>query len=172
VAADNIVTVHANGVADRNRGAWAASLAFGEHRRTESGAETGADLERTQLLAVVRALDYLTRPSLVQIAVASPYVFHGLATPERIPDANEDLWRHLERADRAHRLTWIWATETDPAFAEVTELAGTALAASLAGPSVGSVVREFLADRKSRVSARTPDEVRGRRFHPELGRQP
>ena len=72
MAADNIVTVHANGVADRNRGAWAASLAFGEHRRTESGAETGADLERTQLLAVVRALDYLTRPSLGNY-IATPY---------------------------------------------------------------------------------------------------
>lgn len=151
--ADNIVTIHANAVAKRTRGTWVASLAFGEHRRVEAGTETGVDLERTQLLAVVRALDCLTRPSLVRIVVSSSYVLHGIAAQERPSDTNGDLWWRLERADRVHRLTWVRAADTDPAFAEVTELAGTALVESLAGPSVGSVVREFLGNRESRVSA-------------------
>ncbi|WP_410594249.1 RNase H family protein [Amycolatopsis sp. lyj-23] len=151
----HVVRIYADGVVnhDHSACAWAVSLAYGEHRRAESGSLIGAGPDRTQLFAVVAALKCLTRPSVVRIAVNSGYVIRG-AAQEQPPDTDQALWQQLHRAAHPHRLTWTAADPADPEFAEVTTRAGE-LAHSLVGPSVGSEWRDFLADRASRLPTHT-----------------
>lgn len=159
--ADKVVKIYADAVVNLEQGcgAWAALLTFGEHRRVESNFEPEATLDRLQLLAVVQALECLTRPASARISVASPYIRQGVTAPKRTPDQNDDLWQRLAQADGTHTLSWRLAEDnaddSDSMFAEVNELATFALSkAESDRPSIGSVVEEFLADRKGRGSAR------------------
>jgi ribonuclease HI len=159
--ADKVVNIYADAVAhsDQGSGAWAALLIYGEHRRVEFNYEPKMPLDRLQLLAVVQALEFLTRPVPAIVRVASPYVREGVTASKRTPDHNDDLWERLGQADRTHMLFWEWVEENaddpDPILPEVTELAAVALRKAEADqPTVGSVVAEFLAERKGRGSAR------------------
>jgi ribonuclease HI len=152
---DSIVRVRATAVADPRRpgGAWVAELVLGTHRRVESGHEPAARLERLQLLGVVAALECLTRPTPVQVQMTGLYVWRGVTAANRPPDDNDDLWDRLATADRTHTLTWQWSQ--DP-FADLDETATHTLRnAALTLPSIGSVAAEFLAELRTRVSART-----------------
>lgn len=157
--ADKVVHIYADAVANSEQvgGAWAAVLSYGEeHRRAESGFEPQATLDRLRLLAVVKALQCLTRPVSARISVASPYIRDGVTAAKRTPDEHDDLWQRLAEATRTHTLSWAWAQEhpDDPIRAEVTELAAAALRKAENKPTIGSVVEEFLNDRKGQGSAR------------------
>jgi ribonuclease HI len=82
-------------------------------------AESAADTNRLELLAVVRGLESLDEPSRVTLVTTSRYVAHGFRFGldqwresgwqwerfgEMAPVKNSDLWRRIDRAMRFHRV--------------------------------------------------------------------
>jgi ribonuclease HI len=81
--------------------------------------EPGVALERLELLTVIRGLEELDQASNVTVVTASRYVADGFEQGLRrwrqsdrrgepfdplAADANDDLWRRLDRASRLHKL--------------------------------------------------------------------
>lgn len=85
-----------------------------------SGWETNTTNNRMELLAVVKGLLALEKPSEVYIHTDSAYVMNAFAlgwisrwkdlgwtTAERKPVLNRDLWEWLDSQVSRHRVTWV-----------------------------------------------------------------
>lgn len=175
--ADKLVVIYTCGLGDLDAGlgAWAAVLTYGEYVREIHGVEELRDVDgdltqdnRMELLAVVRALECLTRTASVQI--------WGVTAAERKPDPNDDLWLRLAEAGKQHQIEWIWVEDDvdSPNYQRAARLATEALEAAkpdlddqdededeFEGPSIDSVLEEFLADRQERGSRRTYQKYEG-----------
>jgi ribonuclease HI len=102
------------------RGGWGALLRCGPHRKELCGGEPLTTNNRMELMAVIQALEALTRPSEVVVTVDSRYVRDGVErwmanwkrngwlTKAREPVKNQDLWQRLDRALGDHRVRWHW----------------------------------------------------------------
>lgn len=103
-------------------GGWAYILkhpASGGEREG-SGAEAMTTNNRMELLAVIRGLTALTRPSLVELYSDSQYVLNGLRewmdswkkrgwkTADKKPVKNQDLWEQLDELKGRHRINFHW----------------------------------------------------------------
>ena len=101
-------------------GGWAAILRIDGHERELSGGEEQTTNNRMELLAVIRALEALKRPSTVRLHTDSRYVMDGASkwlknwkangwkTADKKPVKNEELWRALEAAMAEHKIAWKW----------------------------------------------------------------
>lgn len=104
-------------------GGWAFIMVHpATGKRTEqSGGEELTTNNRMELLAVVRGLELLTRPTHVELLTDSVYVGKGLSEwmakwkangwrrregSKWAEVKNEDLWRELDRLKAEHRLTY------------------------------------------------------------------
>jgi len=84
------------------------------------GEATPTTNNRMELMAAIRALESLTRPSAVRLYTDSSYVRGGVMgwlagwkrngwkTASKQPVKNEDLWRRLDDATRQHEIQWLW----------------------------------------------------------------
>jgi len=101
-------------------GGWGVVLRYGAHEKELFGGERRTTNNRMELTAVIRALQALTRPSVVDVHTDSQYVQKGISewiagwkargwkTADRKPVKNEDLWRELDALAAAHRVRWHW----------------------------------------------------------------
>jgi len=101
-------------------GGWGAVLRYGAVEKNLSGGETPTTNNRMELMAAIRALEALKRPSQVTLSTDSRYVMDGLTkwlkgwqrngwmTASRQPVKNADLWRELIAAAEPHRIDWVW----------------------------------------------------------------
>jgi ribonuclease HI len=101
-------------------GGWGAILRTGAHEKEISGGEPATTNNRMELMAVIRALDALKKPSPVTVHTDSRYVMDGATkwlprwkangwkTADKKPVKNEDLWRELEVAVQRHDVAWRW----------------------------------------------------------------
>ncbi|MGF1549559.1 MAG: ribonuclease HI [Sphingomonadaceae bacterium] len=101
-------------------GGWGAVLRYGSEERELSGSEPETTNNRMELMAAIRALEALKRPSSVLLSTDSVYLRDGITkwihgwqrngwrTAARKPVKNEDLWRRLIEAARPHRISWRW----------------------------------------------------------------
>jgi ribonuclease HI len=101
-------------------GGWAAILRSGKHEREISGGESSTTNNRMELMAAIRGLDALKKPSEVVIHTDSRYVMDGITrwlprwklngwrTTTKKPVKNDDLWRQLDAAASRHKLSWKW----------------------------------------------------------------
>jgi ribonuclease HI len=101
-------------------GGWGAVLRYGTVEKDLSGGETPTTNNRMELMAAIRALEALRRPSHVTLSTDSRYVMDGLTkwlkgwqrngwmTASRQPVKNADLWRELIAAAEPHRIDWVW----------------------------------------------------------------
>jgi ribonuclease HI len=101
-------------------GGWGAVLRYGAAEKDLSGGETPTTNNRMELMAAIRALEALKRPSHVKLSTDSRYVRDGLTkwlkgwqrngwmTASRQPVKNADLWRELIAAAEPHRIDWVW----------------------------------------------------------------
>lgn len=117
-----VIDVFTDGACSGNPGpgGWAAILRAGGHERELSGGEDQTTNNRMELMAVIRALEALKRPSSVRLHTDSRYVMDGATkwmknwkangwrTADKKPVKNEDLWRALESAMTGHTITWKW----------------------------------------------------------------
>jgi len=101
-------------------GGWGAILRHDATEKEISGGEAATTNNRMELMAVIRALEALKKPSPVTIHTDSRYVMDGATkwlarwkangwkTADKKPVKNEDLWRELEAAAQRHDVQWRW----------------------------------------------------------------
>ena len=106
-------------------GGWGAILRSGGHEKELSGGEQATTNNRMELMAAIRALEALTKPSVVVVHTDSKYVMDGITqwlprwkkngwkTADKKPVKNEDLWRALDEQIARHQVTWKWVRGHD-----------------------------------------------------------
>jgi ribonuclease HI len=134
---DGIVDIFTDGACSGNPGpgGWAAILRTGGHEREVSGGEAHTTNNRMELMAVIRALEAMKRPSAIRLHTDSRYVMDGASkwmkkwkangwkTADKKPVKNAELWRVLDAAMAEHSISWKWVaghsghTENDRADA-------------------------------------------------------
>jgi ribonuclease HI len=116
------VRIYADGACKGNPGpgGWGAILQFGGKEKELFGGETQTTNNRMELTAVIRALEALTKPSLVEVYTDSQYVQKGISewlrdwkrrgwkTADKKPVKNKELWEELDRLAAGHRISWHW----------------------------------------------------------------
>ena len=116
------VEIYTDGACSGNPGpgGWAALLRYGGHEKELQGWCGRTTNNRMELLAAIRALEALKRPSRVVIHTDSQYLRQGITqwlprwirngwrTSARKPVKNQDLWRQLHRLCGVHRVEWRW----------------------------------------------------------------
>jgi ribonuclease HI len=118
-----VVEIYTDGACRPNPGpgGWGVVLRYGAHERELSGGEAGTTTNnRMELTATIRALETLTRRSVVHLHTDSTYVRNGITrwmdgwkrrgwrTGADQPVKNEDLWRALDAAAARHDVEWFW----------------------------------------------------------------
>ncbi len=118
----DIVDIHTDGACSGNPGpgGWGAVLSYHGKARELSGGEAGTTNNRMELMAAIRALEALSRPSRVRLHTDSTYLKDGITgwihrwkangwkTAARKPVKNVDLWQRLEAALASHEVDWHW----------------------------------------------------------------
>ena len=122
MAAEEVVEIYSDGACRGNPGpgGWGALLRAKGAEKELWGGEAQTTNNRMELLAVIRALEALRRPSQVRLYTDSLYVMKGIQTwihawkrkgwktADKKPVKNEDLWRELDAAAGRHRVEWHW----------------------------------------------------------------
>jgi ribonuclease HI len=116
------VRIYADGACKGNPGpgGWGAILQFAGKEKEIFGGEALTTNNRMELTAVIRALEALKRPSVVEVYTDSQYVQKGISewlrdwkrrgwkTADKKPVKNRELWEALDRLAGLHRVTWHW----------------------------------------------------------------
>jgi len=101
-------------------GGWGALLRYDGTERELFGGERATTNNRMELMAVIEALNALTRPSRVVLHTDSQYVQKGITewlrswkargwrTASKEPVKNVDLWQRLDEAAAPHEIEWVW----------------------------------------------------------------
>ncbi|WP_367137177.1 ribonuclease HI [Saccharothrix sp. HUAS TT1] len=120
---EQVVEIYTDGACSGNPGpgGWGAVLRYGSHERDLFGGESADTTNnRMELMAPIRALETLKRPSVVRIYTDSTYVRNGVLswmakwksngwlTTARQPVKNVDLWQRLDVAAASHQVEWHW----------------------------------------------------------------
>jgi ribonuclease HI len=106
-------------------GGWGAILRAGGQERELSGGEPHTTNNRMEMMAVIRGLQALKRPSAVTLYTDSRYVLDGATkwlpnwkrngwkTADKKPVKNDDLWRALDSEMAQHKIAWKWVRGHD-----------------------------------------------------------
>jgi ribonuclease HI len=99
-------------------GGWGAILRVGAHEKELSGGEKLTTNNRMEMMAAIKALEALKKPSAVTLYTDSKYVMDGLTqwlprwkangwkTADKKPVKNDDLWKLRRRSVQAHEVRW------------------------------------------------------------------
>lgn len=136
---DDIVTIWTDGSCSPNPGpgGWGALLKYRGHERELHGSDPDTTNNQMELMAAIRALEALTRPSTVALHTDSTYVRNGIRswidkwqangwqTSAKQPVKNAELWQRLAAATERHDVTWHWVKghAGDPGNERADELA-------------------------------------------------
>jgi len=119
---EQLIEIFTDGACKGNPGpgGWGAWLRCGPHEKELFGGELLTTNNRMELLAVIRALESLKRPSRARIATDSQYVQKGISewikgwkargwrTASKEPVKNVDLWQELDTLANKHEIEWVW----------------------------------------------------------------
>jgi ribonuclease HI len=101
-------------------GGWGAILRTKGIEKELSGSENDTTNNRMEMMAVIVALEALTRSCEVTVTTDSQYVIKGMQewlpgwkkrnwlTAAKKPVKNVDLWKRMEKAAATHNLDWVW----------------------------------------------------------------
>lgn len=116
------VTIYTDGACSGNpgNGGWGAVLMFGGVKKEMSGAEKDTTNNRMELTAVIRALEALKEPCIVDLYSDSAYVVNafvqdwitswktrGWRGSDKKPVKNLELWQTLDALTAKHEVTFI-----------------------------------------------------------------
>jgi ribonuclease HI len=102
------------------RGGWGVLLRYGEVEKALYGGDNDTTNNKMELLAVIRGLEALNKPSKVKITSDSKYVLGGITewmpnwkrrnwkTANKKPVQNVDLWHKLDELVTGHEIEWLW----------------------------------------------------------------
>ena len=134
------VTLYTDGACSGNPGpgGWGAILMFGEHKKELSGGEPKTTNNRMELTAVIKGLEALKEPCVVELYSDSKYVIdalekgwakgwkaRGWVKSDKKPALNPDLWERLLELCGRHtvRLHWVKGHAENPYNNRCDELA-------------------------------------------------
>lgn len=117
-----VVDIFTDGACSGNPGpgGWGAILRAGGHEKELSGGDPATTNNRMEMMAAIRALEALKKPSTVTIHTDSRYLMDGMTkylagwkkkgwkTADKKPVKNIDLWQALEAATEPHDVSWRW----------------------------------------------------------------
>ncbi len=101
-------------------GGWGVLMVWRGREKELCGGEDRTTNNRMELLAAIKALEALKRPSAVELYTDSTYVKDGISqwisrwktngwrTAGRKPVKNADLWQRLDALVSEHDITWHW----------------------------------------------------------------
>jgi ribonuclease HI len=144
------VVIYTDGACKGNPGpgGWGALLEYDGRRKELFGGDPHTTNNRMELVAVIRALEALTRESDVAMYTDSQYVKNGIEawihawkrngwkTSDKKPVKNEDLWRELDELAKRHRIRWHWVRGHDdnPGNERADELANRGVSLGAGAP--------------------------------------
>lgn len=116
------IDIYSDGACKGNPGpgGWGALLVSGGHRKEICGGELDTTNNRMEMIAVIRALEQIKRPSRVRVHTDSQYVQKGVSEwmdgwkrrnwrkADGKPVKNQDLWRALDALGSTHTIEWKW----------------------------------------------------------------
>jgi ribonuclease HI len=120
--AEKVVEIYSDGACRGNPGpgGWGVLLRYNGQEKELWGGEADTTNNRMELMAAIRALEALKRPSQVRLYTDSIYVMKGITlwiqswkrkgwrTADKKPVKNEDLWRRLDELAAKHDIEWHW----------------------------------------------------------------
>jgi ribonuclease HI len=96
-------------------GGWAYSLLYGVHKRTEMGSEFHTTNIRMELTAVIKALEALKSPCVVNMYTDCKFIVDvfsfGTEKYSAAIERDDDLWGKLFELSRYHAIRPVWAGE-------------------------------------------------------------
>jgi len=118
----DIVEIFSDGACAGNPGpgGHGTILRYGKREKEIWGYCPDTTNNRMELIAVIKGLEALKRPSRVRIVTDSNYVFKGITiwihvwqkrnwvTSRKEPVLNKDLWERLLRGSKPHTIEWRW----------------------------------------------------------------
>ena len=117
------VTLYTDGACSGNPGpgGWGAILLYNGHEKELSGAEAHTTNNRMELTAVIRGLEALKQPCIVELYSDSKYVIdalekgwalgwkkRGWVKSDKKPALNPDLWERLLELCGVHQVRCHW----------------------------------------------------------------
>lgn len=119
---EGLVEIFTDGACSGNPGpgGWGAILRWRGEERELNGGEPDTTNNRMEMMAAIRALEALKRPTKVRLHTDSAYLRDGITrwihawkvkgwkTADKKPVKNVDLWQRLEAAAERHRVEWVW----------------------------------------------------------------
>ncbi|KIL99167.1 Ribonuclease HI [Paramagnetospirillum magnetotacticum MS-1] len=116
------VEIYTDGACSGNPGpgGWGAILRFKGIEKELKGGEPQTTNNRMEMMAVLSALNALTRPCAIDLYTDSEYVKKGMTewlrgwkargwkTADKKPVKNDDLWKALDEAAARHKVSWHW----------------------------------------------------------------
>ncbi len=117
-----VVEIFTDGACKGNPGVggWGALMRVNETEKELFGGEMLTTNNRMELLAVIRAIEALTRRCKVKLHTDSQYVQKGISewivnwkkrgwrTSANKPVKNADLWQRLDEVSSGHDIEWLW----------------------------------------------------------------
>ncbi len=118
----DMVEIYTDGACRGNPGpgGWGVLMRYKGHEKTLYGGEPHTTNNRMELMAAIKALEALKRPSRVRLTTDSEYVKKGIVewisgwkkrgwkTAGRKAVKNADLWQELDALASRHDIEWHW----------------------------------------------------------------
>ena len=118
----DVVQIFTDGACKGNPGigGWGALIRYNGQTRELFGGVKLTTNNRMELLAVIRALEALTRPCKIHLHTDSTYVQKGISewihswkkqnwrTSNKKEVKNNDLWKQLDQLAQQHQIDWLW----------------------------------------------------------------
>ena len=101
-------------------GGWGVLLRHGAAEKELCGGEAATTNNRMELMAAIKAIEALRRPSRVRLHTDSTYLRDGITrwirgwkangwkTAAKKPVKNVDLWKRLDALAAGHEIDWRW----------------------------------------------------------------
>ncbi len=117
-----IVEIFTDGACRGNPGpgGWGVVMRYKGKEKTLYGGEADTTNNRMEMMAAIKALESLTRPSTVRLTTDSKYVIQGITewingwkkngwkNSAKQLVKNVDLWQRLDQARSTHEVQWCW----------------------------------------------------------------
>ena len=118
----SVVDIFTDGACSGNPGpgGWGVLLRYGDAERELFGGEAATTNNRMELMAAIKAIEALNRPTRARLHTDSVYVRDGITrwirrwkasgwkTAAKKPVKNVDLWRRLDALAAGHEIEWRW----------------------------------------------------------------
>ena len=101
-------------------GGWGAIIRINDHEELIWGGEKETTNNRMEMMAAIKALEYLKESSALTLTTDSGYVKDGITkwlqnwkknnwkTAAKKPVKNKDLWQELDVQSSRHTISWKW----------------------------------------------------------------